>query len=281
MSHAVTQTIKLTDGHTIPAVGLGVYQSRGDECTAAVKSAIDAGYRHIDSALGYRNEALVVEGIKQSGIPRDQVYFTTKLPPGRCGYKPTKEDIQVSIDNIGPLGYIDLYLIHAPFGNREERLGSWKAIEEAIDAGQIRSAGVSNYGIPHLKELLDSNPKHKPVINQIELHPWLQRRELVEFGRKHGVAPEAYSPLTRGQKLDDATLAKVAQAVNRTPGQVLLRWSLQKGFITLPKSVTPSRIIDNFDIFSWELSPEHMQQLDDLEAALVTGWDPTTHPVDT
>lgn len=211
-------------------------------------------------------------------MPRSELFFTTKLPPKLRGYDQTVSAIQESLSNCG-LDHIDLYLIHAPYGTPQERLGQWRAIEEAIDAGKIRAGGVSNYNTWHIQELLDSKPKHRPQINQIELHPWLQRAELVDFCRKNDIAPEAYSPLTRGQKVDDPTLAKIAAGVGKTPGQVLLRWSLQKGFITLPKSVTPSRIVENLDVFSWELDQDAMAALDALECGLVTGWDPTTSPL--
>ena len=224
------------------------------------------------------NERLVGDALRETKLARDEIFFTTKLPPRKRGYEQTAAAIQESLSNCG-LGYIDLYLIHAPYGTPQERLGQWRAIEEAIDAGQIRAGGVSNYNTWHIQELLDNKPKHRPQINQIDLHPWLQRTQLVNYCRENDIAPEAYSPLTRGQKIDDPTLRRIADRVGRTPGQVLLRWSLQKGFVTLPKSVTPSRIDENFDIFSFELDGEAMRELDALECGLVTGWDPTTSPL--
>lgn len=218
----------LAGGVKIPLVGLGVYQARDDECRAAVKTAIEVGYRHFDSALAYRNEKLVGEAMLASGIPRSQLFFTTKLPPKIRGYEATVNAIEESLANCG-LGYIDLYLIHAPYGNRESRLGQWKAIEEAMQAKKIRAGGVSNYNIHHIQELLDSSPTIKPVINQIELHPWLCREELVQYCRANEICLEAYSPLTRGQKLDDQGLKKFADKYDKSAAQILIRWSLQKG----------------------------------------------------
>lgn len=218
----------LSSGVRIPCIGLGVYQSRGEECHNAVVSAVKAGYRHFDSALAYRNEAIVGKALRSTGIDRGDVFFTTKLPPKVRGYADTCKAIDESLENCA-LDYIDLYLIHAPYGSPETRLGQWRAIEEAVQAKKIRAAGVSNYGIHHLQELLDSKPTVAPQVNQIELHPWLCRSELVDFCRAHDIAVEAYSPLTRGQKIDDGTLATIAKNNQKTPAQILIRWSLQHG----------------------------------------------------
>lgn len=218
----------LSNGIRIPLIGLGVYQSRGKECHDAVVDAVKAGYRHFDSALAYRNEAIVGEALRSTGINRGDLFFTTKLPPKVRGYADTCKAIEESLRNCA-LDYIDLYLIHAPYGNAETRLGQWQAIEEAVLAKKIRAAGVSNYGIHHLQELLDSKPTVTPQVNQIELHPWLCRNELVSFCRAHNIAVEAYSPLTRGQKMDDSTLATIANNNQKTPAQILIRWSLQRG----------------------------------------------------
>ena len=271
------KSIRLSNGVNIPVIGLGVYQARGDECSNAVKVALKAGYRHLDSALAYKNESLVGQAVLASGIPREEIFFTTKLPPGRRGYEDTVKAIDESLRNCG-LGYIDLYLIHAPYGDRTSRLGQWKAIEEGVAAKKIVSAGVSNYGIHHIKELLDSKPQVKPVINQIELHPWLCRTELVEYCRQNDIALEAYSPLTRGQFLNDATLLEIAKKNKRSPAQILIKWSLQKGYITLPKSTTESRILENFDV-SFTINEADMSTLDGLDADKVTGWDPTIAPL--
>lgn len=218
----------LANGVKIPLMGLGVYQSRGQECSDAVRTALDLGIRHFDSALAYRNEKLVGDALVASGIHRKDLFFTTKLPPAVRGYDATVKAINESLQNCG-LGYLDLYLIHAPYGDRESRLGQWKAIEEYVLASKIRAAGVSNYGIHHLQELLDSNPTVRPVVNQVELHPWLCRKDLVQFCESHDIALEAYSPLTRGMFLGDQTLASVAKQYSKSPAQILIRWGLQHG----------------------------------------------------
>lgn len=227
-SLSLSATRKLANGVHIPLLGLGVYQSRGDECTAAVTAALKAGYRHIDCALAYTNEKLVGQAINASGVARSDVFFTTKLPPKSRGYDATKKAIAESLSNC-EIGYIDLYLIHAPYGNKESRLGQWKAIEEAVISNQIRAAGVSNYGIHHIQELIESEPSIMPQVNQIELHPWLCRNDLVDYCLKHDIALEAYSPLTRGQKLADSDLVNLAETIGQSSAQVLIRWSLQKG----------------------------------------------------
>jgi diketogulonate reductase-like aldo/keto reductase len=227
-SSLATPAKVLSNGVNIPSIGLGVYQSYGAECSQAVTAALATGYRHFDSALAYRNERLVGEALLKSDVKRSELFFTTKLPPKLRGYDATKKAIEESLSNCG-LKYIDLYLIHAPYGNREGRLGQWRAIEEAISDGKIRAGGVSNYNIHHLQELLDSNPAHKPQINQIELHPFLCRTKLVKFCEDNGILLEAYSPLTRGQRLNDATLLKIAAKYKREVAQILIRWGIQKG----------------------------------------------------
>lgn len=170
---------------------------------------------------------MVGDVLLASKIPRSELYFTTKLPPKIRGYDGTKAAIKESLSNCG-LEYIDLYLIHAPYGNRESRLGQWKAVEESVLAGEIKSAGVSNYGVHHLEELWNSNPQVKPVVNQIELHPFLTRNDIVAWCQEHDIVLEAYSPLTRGQKLDDPDIQNIARKYRKTAAQLLIRWSLQR-----------------------------------------------------
>lgn len=214
----------------LPLIGLGVYQARSADCTNAVTSALKLGYRHFDSALAYRNESLVGDALRNSGIPRSELFFTTKLPPKLRGYDATRKAIDESLKNCG-LGYIDLYLIHAPYGTKETRLGQWRAIEEAVEDKKIKAAGVSNYGIHHLQELLQSSVVIRPQVNQIELHPFCSRKDLVHFCQSNDISIEAYSPLTRGMKLSDPTLAEVALNYGKSTAQVLIRWSLQKGIV--------------------------------------------------
>lgn len=287
----VSTTTKLYSGHIIPTIGLGVFQTPPNETTRVVKTGLKAGYRHFDSAQFYHNEQATSEGILQfldenKDVKRSDIYYTAKLWNDGHGYEPAKASIKKSLaklqgngkDPKRTLGYIDLFLIHSPQSNREKRLGTWKALQEAVAEGTIKSIGVSNYGEHHIEEILQwEGLKIKPAVNQIELHPWLQRTELVEYSRKHGIALEVYSPLGRGQKLQDPQLLKYAKKYGKTPAQILIRWSLQAGFITLPKSVNEDRIKTNFDVLGFELSKEDFENLGDKNAYDVTAWDPTTY----
>ncbi|VVT53259.1 uncharacterized protein SAPINGB_P003483 [Magnusiomyces paraingens] len=292
--------IKLSSGHSIPQVGLGVYLTGTDVAAKVVKEGLEVGYRHVDSAAIYGNESEAAQGIleflsENPAIKRSDIFFTTKVWEADHGYDEAKAAIAKSLERIGGLGYIDLLLIHSPrapitvdekadeatqlAAKREKRLGTWRAFQEAVDQGIVKSIGVSNYGVAHLEELLAwDGLRIKPVVNQIELHPWLQRTELVEFGRKHGILPEAYSPLTRGQKLKDPIdkdLVALAQKYKRSPAQILIRWSVQQGFITLPKSVHIDRLVENFDIWDFELTEEDANSIGGKELYGITGWDPT------
>ncbi|ORY87884.1 oxidoreductase [Protomyces lactucae-debilis] len=278
------QTVKLANGVQMPVLGFGVYEARGEDCVKAVQKAVEAGYRHFDTALAYRNEHLVAQGLQQAGLKRHDVFITTKLPPGCRGYAQTQKAIQESLRNLSfpeQPSFIDLYLIHAPYGTREERLGQWHAMCESVDRGDIRAAGVSNYGIHHLQELLDSAEveKHRPVCNQMELHPFLQRRELVDFCRQRDIAMAAWAPVTRGMCLTHPTVLDIAQRHQVSAAQILIRWSIQKGFMPLPKSITPSRILDNINVFHFKLSDKDMEELDGLEEGLTTSWDPSSNPL--
>ncbi|KAF5101961.1 hypothetical protein D0Z00_000616 [Geotrichum galactomycetum] len=298
MSNLSNSTFKLNSGYEIPRVGLGFYLTSASDASGAVVSALESGYRHIDSAKFYENERDAVEGILRfletpgNTVKREDIFYTTKIWNDDHGYEQTTAAIAEALDKLSGdskpeqkdrnLAYIDLVLIHSPYSNREKRLGSWKALQEAVKAGKIKSIGVSNYGIPHLEELLNwEGLEVKPAINQIELHPWLQRTELVEYLRKHDIVPEAYTPLTRGQKLNDPQLLEFAKRYNKSPAQILIKWSLQAGFVTLPKSVNPDRIKANIDIDDFELTPEDFDKLGDkTSVANSSGWDPTTYPVD-
>lgn len=291
-----SDNVKLNDGNSIPVIGLGVYQTEPDAAPTAVLDALNAGYRHVDSARFYNNERDTAEGVlkfldSHPEVSRSSIFYTTKMFDADHGYELTKKAIAESLDKLTgestaaqkdrTLKYIDLVLIHSPQSNRERRLGTWKALQEAVDAGQVKSIGVSNYGIPHLEELLGwEGLKIKPVLNQIELHPWLQRVELVDFMRSKDIVPEAYSPLTRGEKLNDPNLVELAKKYNKSPAQVLVKWSIQAGFVTLPKSVQQARIKANIDVDDFELSKEDFEGLGDKKAYIVTAWDPTGYPID-
>jgi diketogulonate reductase-like aldo/keto reductase len=266
-----TATLPLTSGTSIPRVALGVYQTEpGDETRNAVLAALELGYRHIDTARLYDNERDVGEAIRASGIPRDQIFVTTKLWNDDHGYDRALRAFDKSLERLG-LGYIDLFLIHWPVADK--RGDSWRALERVFDEGRARAIGVSNYVVRHLDELL-GNAKHKPHVNQVELSPFLQRRETRALCAKHQIVVEAYSPLTRGERLADPVIAAVARAVNRTPAQVVLRWSLQHGNVVLPKSIRRERIAENARLFDFTLTDDQMRQLDALDEGFATCWDP-------
>ncbi|MEQ1500990.1 MAG: aldo/keto reductase [Myxococcota bacterium] len=269
---AIPHTARLRDGHTIPRVGLGVYQTpRGDATRLAVKSALELGYRHIDTAKIYGNEADVGAAVRDSGLPRSEVFVTTKLFNRDQGYDRARKAFDASLTNLG-LAYVDLYLIHWPVQNL--RLESWRALEAIHADGRARSIGVSNFLVPHLEELLGSC-RTPPAVDQIELSPFLQRRDTTALCAANGIVVEAYSPLTRGQKLDHPVLVEVAREVGRTVPQVLLRWGLQHDAVVLPKSVRPERQRENLDLFGFELTPSQLATLDALETGQATGWDPS------
>lgn len=273
--NVTTAVLTLNNGVKIPQVGLGVWQApRGQVTRDAVKAALACGYRHIDTAWVYGNELDVGVAVRESGLPREQVFVTTKLWNDHHGYDQALRAFDVSMARLG-LDYIDLYLLHWPVPRL--RLDSWEALERLYAEKRVRAIGVSNFMKSHLEELLASC-EVVPAVNQIELTPFLQRRETVEFCRAHGIVLEAYSPLTRGQRLDHPTLKSVASRSGRTPAQVLLRWGVQKGFVVLPKSTHKERIAENAALFDFELDAEAMQALDGLEENLVTGWNPEKQP---
>jgi diketogulonate reductase-like aldo/keto reductase len=269
---AITARIALANNTTIPQIGLGVWQSpQGAATRDAVSAALELGYRHVDTARIYRNEADVGAGIKASSVPRGDVFVTTKLWNDDQGYDAALRACDASLAKLG-LDYVDLYLIHWPVAGK--RRDSWRALEAILASGKAKAIGVSNYLVPHLRELL-GEAKVKPHVNQIELTPFLQRRETRALCKEHHIVVEAYSPLTRGQRLDDPIVVAIAREAKRTPAQVLLRWGVQHGHVVLPKSVNRERIAENAEL-DFELSPAQMAKLDGLEEGLATGWDPQT-----
>lgn len=256
----------------IPALGLGVYQVPTRDALNCVSAALQAGYRHIDTAHVYRNEAEVGQAVLESGIPREEIFVTTKLWNSDQGYQNTLRAIDASLKDLG-LDYVDLYLIHSPLPV-QQRLPTWKAMEEILKSGKAKSIGVSNYGVRHLRELL-ANCTIRPSINQLELHPFNTRNELVEFCEKEKIVLEAYSPLTRGRRLDHPGLLEIAKNYKKSAAQILIKWCLQRGFVVLPKSVTPQRIVENAEVFDFEITQSDMKKLNSFDEYLVTGWDPT------
>ncbi|WVQ74530.1 hypothetical protein IAR50_004131 [Cryptococcus sp. DSM 104548] len=280
---SLDSTLKLPSGNLIPRLGFGVYQARSKECEQAVKTAIEAGYRHVDSAQGYHNEEYVGRAIRDGPVPRSSVYLTTKYMPSHKVF--TSEEVldvlRKSIKKIDRSNegepYIDLMLIHAPWGGIEGRKNNWDALVMAQEEGWVKDIGVSNFGVSHLKAL--SGPL--PAVNQIELHPFCQQSDIVEYCQQKGIAIEAYSPIMRGEEKywNDPVLVKISEKYKKDVAQIAIRWSLQKGFIPLPKSVTPARIQSNADVFDFELSSEEMAEIDGLDKGTegAITWNPVNH----
>ncbi|KAJ7470806.1 aldo-keto reductase [Mycena latifolia] len=272
-------TLKLNDGNAIPVLGFGTYEMAGKEAHNAVMWALEAGYRHIDSATWYDNEKecgqAILDFCNATGTPRSTIYYTTKLKLNE-GYEQTLKAIQFSLDECG-LGYIDLYLIHGPLGGPDARKECWRAICDAHKDGKLKSIGVSCFGIRHLKEILDMG-LDVPVINQIDLHPFMTRSAIVKFCQEHEIALEAWAPLVRGLRFDHPSIVSLARKYNKEPAQVLLRYSLQKGFVAIPKSASKTRIMSNTKLFDFQLEQQEVLDLDALDEELVTDWDPTDCP---
>lgn len=267
--------IPLNDGKRIPVLGLGVWQTAaGKETRQAVGTALDLGYRLIDTARLYGNERDVGVAVRESGVPREEVFVTTKLWNDDHGYEAALRAFERSRKELG-LEYIDLYLIHWPVPRLRQE--SWKALLRLKDEGLARSIGVSNYTIRHLEELLPLSPL-VPAVNQVEFHPFLFQRELLAFCQERGVALEAYSPLARGRRLDHPVVRDVATRTGRTPAQVLIRWSLQHGLVVIPKSARPERIRENAAVFDFELKTADMDRLDSLDERSHVAWNPDDLP---
>lgn len=271
----IKSTVKLNNNVSMPIFGLGVYLSEsGDETRVAVSEALEAGYRHIDTAKFYQNEKDVGLAVKQSGIPRNEIFITTKLWNSDHGYDKAIKAFDRSLEQLD-LEYIDLYLVHWPVtGLRNE---TWKAMEKIANSGKCRAIGVSNYTVRHLKELLKF-AEIIPAVNQVEFSPYLYQKELFDFCKNNNIQLEAYSPLTQGQKLKDPMLVNIAQKYNKTTAQVILRWAIQHSIVIIPKSVTKARIIENADIFDFNISDEDMNKLDNLNEDFRVCWDPTNNP---
>jgi diketogulonate reductase-like aldo/keto reductase len=269
----IASTLPLPSSVAIPRFGLGVYQA-GRRTEEAVGWAIEAGYRHVDTASMYGNEAEVGAAIRRAEaagrVRRGEVFVTTKLWNSDHGYDEALRAFDASARRLG-LDHVDLFLLHWPVPER--RLQSWRALERILAEGRCRAIGVSNFMVRHLEELL-AKCNSPPAVNQVELHPWCQQRDVVAFCEARDIAVVAYSPLTKGLRLRDPRLAAVAREVGRTPAQVLLRWSLQKGFVTIPKSARRERILENAAIFDFALGAEPMAALDGLNEERHVTWDP-------
>jgi 2,5-diketo-D-gluconate reductase A len=273
MTH-VTQVpvVMLHDGVEIPQLGFGVFQIPPEETQEKVEEALRVGYRHVDTAAAYRNEAGVGAAIAASGVRREDVFVTTKLWNSEQGYDSTLRAFEKSIERLGT-GHVDLYLIHWPLPSRDLFLDTWRAFERIKEEGGARSIGVSNFRVEDL-ERLGREAEQQPTVNQIELHPRLQQAELRAWHAEHDIATEAWSPLAQGDLLEEGTIETVAAHHDRTPAQAILRWHLQLGNIVIPKSSNPERIRENFEVFDFELSEDDMAALQRLDAGERTGPDP-------
>lgn len=269
--------ITLNDGNRMPQIGLGVWQANdGDETYNAVLAAIKAGYRLIDTAMVYQNEAAVGRAIKDSGIAREEIFVTTKLWNSDQGRERVRPAIEKSLARLG-LAYVDLYLIHWPTPARDLYVETWQEFEKLKSDGLTKSIGVSNFRIEDL-ERLKAESGTIPAVNQIELHPRLGQRELRDYCQKEGIAIESWSPIggSKGNLLSDETLAAIASRYSKSPAQIVIRWHLQHGLIVIPKSVHEHRINENFQVFDFELSSEDMSAIDGLDNNSRSGPDPAT-----
>ncbi|MFD8204823.1 aldo/keto reductase [Streptomyces sp. NPDC059695] len=262
-------TITLNNGVEIPQLGFGVFQVADDATTTAVTAALEAGYRSIDTAAVYGNEAGVGRALAASGLAREDLFVTTKLWNADQGYDSTLRAFDASLAKLG-LDYVDLYLIHWPTPARDLYRDSWRALERLAEEGRIRAAGVSNFQPEHLRRLMDGAAL-TPAVNQIELHPALQQSELRAVHGEHRIVTEAWSPLAQGAVLDDPAIVAIAAAHGASPAQVVIRWHLQLGNVVIPKSVTPARIRANFDVFGFVLTDEEMAVIAGLDRDLRTG----------
>jgi diketogulonate reductase-like aldo/keto reductase len=270
----IDSKVELNNGVKIPLFGLGTYLTRGSRIAGIVVEALEIGYRHIDTAAFYGNEREIGEAVRQSGIDRDEIFITTKLWNDDHGHENALAAFDASFDKLG-LDYVDLYLIHFPvYGLRQE---SWRALEQILDDGRARAIGVSNYMERHLKELFGSS-KTMPAVNQVEFHPFLFQKRLLEFCISKDIRLEAYSPLTKGKRLNDPKLGEIARDYRRSPAQILIRWSLQHDLIVIPKSSNPDRIRENSEVFDFSISSNDMVRLNELDENFRSSWDPSRAP---
>jgi 2,5-diketo-D-gluconate reductase A len=257
--------IELNDGRRIPQLGFGVFQIPPEDTAAAVAEALRIGYRHIDTAEMYGNEAGVGEGVREADLDRAEVFITSKLNNGFHEPDEARRAFERTLTELG-VDEVDLFLIHWPLPTLYEGdfVATWKTLEEFAEDGRARSIGVSNFQTDHL-ERLAAEADVKPAVNQIELHPYLQNRDVAGYCREHGIAVEAWSPIAKGEVAEDATIGAIAERIGKTPAQVTLRWHVQQDNVVFPKSVNPDRIAENFAIFDFELDAEDVEAIDGLE----------------
>ena len=271
MPENLQDTTTLHNGVKMPWFGLGVFKvQEGTEVVESVKVALRNGYKSIDTAAVYRNEEGVGQAIKEAGIPREELFVTTKVWNSDQGYESTLQAFETSMEKLG-LDYLDLYLIHWPVAGKYKE--TWNALEKLYKDGRVRAIGVSNFHVHHLKDLM-TDAEIKPMVNQVEYHPHLAQTELLEFCKSEGIQMEAWSPLKQGELLAEPTIVEIAEGHKKSPAQVILRWDLQNGVVTIPKSIKEQRIIENADIFDFELSADDMDRLNSLNKNERVGPDP-------
>jgi 2,5-diketo-D-gluconate reductase A len=267
--------LEMLDGRTIPQFGLGVFQTPPEQTAQVVRTAFDAGYRHIDTAAIYKNEEGVGQAIAQSGLPREDLFITTKLWNADQGYDSALKALDASLSRLG-LKYVDLYLIHWPCPAKGKFIDSWKALIQARDQGKAKSIGVSNFRIEDIEHIV-AETGVMPAVNQIELHPLLQQSALRDYHQAHGILTESWSPIAQGgELLQNPVLKDIGKRHGKTAAQVILRWHIQLGLVVFPKSVNPARIRENIDIFDFKLSHEDMGAIAELDAGQRRGPDPAT-----
>ncbi|KAI0936118.1 hypothetical protein AcV5_004339 [Taiwanofungus camphoratus] len=260
MPLSLSSTVALPSGFSMPLLGLGGFHN--EDCIPAFIAALKCGYRHIDSARLYNSEAQVGQSVRQCGIPRSEVFVTSKIYHSDHGYESTLKAVDESLQKFG-FDYLDLYLIHSPLSGKEKRLATWKALLDVQKTGKLRTVGVSNYGVKHLEEIREAGLA-TPAVNQIELQPFCQQKAIVEYCNKHGIIVQAYCALVRGE-LSNPVLQEVAQKYKKDVAQVLVRWSLQRGFSPLPKSSQPARVVSNAELYDFEIAAEDMAKIDALD----------------
>ncbi|KAL1304588.1 hypothetical protein AAFC00_003558 [Neodothiora populina] len=274
----------LNNGLTMPGIHLGVYLTSGNETYKAVQWALESGYRGFDSAQMYHNERdtgnAITDFLKSpkntSKLSREDIHYTSKLA-SNSDYETARKSIKKSVRECG-LGYIDLFLLHSPYGGKRARLESWRAVEDAVEAGEVKIGGVSNYGVKHLKELLESKPRLLPAVNQIEVHPFNTRTEITSFCQQNGIMVESYAPLARALRMKHPVIVDLSRKYQCTPAQLMVTWNCQHGFVPLPKSTKKERIAENADISRITIEESDMKTLDGLDEYLVTDWDPVDAP---